>query len=147
MGRLSRSVISWTALRRARRWPARAAAPASRAKSCSSAVPGAKAVNSTTSRSTAPAGGACARRVLTGAPELRYDRLLGQRGELPQRAEPELPEPPVRVGIERQHGNGLRGEELPLLPRRDDERATRLGAGRCYPSHELPFAPPHTERG
>src|SRR3989442_3144366 len=33
------------------------AAPASRANSCSSAVPGAKAVNSTTSRSTAPAGG------------------------------------------------------------------------------------------
>src|SRR5207247_7114201 len=81
----------------------------------------------------------------TGAPELRYDRLLGQRGELPQRAEPELPEPPVRVGIERQHGNGLRGEELPLLPRMDDDRAARLGAGRCYPSHELPLAPPHTE--
>src|SRR3989442_6531719 len=36
----------------------------------------------------------------TGAPELRYDRLLRQRGDLPQRAEPELPEPPVRVGIE-----------------------------------------------
>src|SRR2546428_262298 len=140
MGRLSRSVISWTALRRARRWPARAAAPASRAKSCSSAVPGAKAVNSTTSRSTAPARG-------TGGPDRGYDRLPGQRGERPRGGEPGLREPPVRVGIERQHGNGLRGEELPLLPRRDDERAPGFGPGCCYPSHELPFAPPHTERG
>ena len=121
IGRLSRSLISWTAVRSARRRPARAAARASRAKSCSSVVP--------------------------GATELRDHRFLRKRREVPNRAEPEQPQPAVRVRIERQHGQRLRREELPLLPGANDDRATWLGAGRGHPGDELAHAPPHPECG
>src|SRR5213594_2403306 len=77
-------------MRSARRRPARAAALASRAKSCSSAVPGAKAVNSTASRSTAPTGGACSSRVRSGAAMPVGGRVLERRFDQPRRAVLEL---------------------------------------------------------
>src|SRR2546422_874978 len=152
MGRLMRSAISRAALWSARRRPARAAALASRANSCSSAVPGVNAVNSTTSRSTAPAGGDRPPRrgppqLPADAAELRYDRFLRQRDERAQRLDTELQQPAMRVGVEREHGEPLGGEELRLPSHGHDDRFSRFGARRGHPGNELSDAPPNAECG
>ncbi len=52
-----------------------------------------------------------------GAAELRDDRRLRQRLQVGERSQTELAQPAMRVGIERQHGEGLSGEKrLPLPP-------------------------------
>src|SRR5437868_4162822 len=110
IGRLSRSLISWAAVRSARRRPARAAARASRAK-----------LPLGNRREIGDGGGDRLRRLAAddplrglagreppqaapGATELRDHRFLRKRREVPNRAEPEQPQPAVRVWIERQHG-------------------------------------------
>src|SRR6266566_1348525 len=160
IGRLSRSLISWAAVRSARRRPARA--PERALDQLLQRVREQLPLGNR--REIGDGGGDRLRRLAAddplrglagreppqaapGATELRDHRFLRKRREVPNRAEPEQPQPAVRVRIERQHGQRLRREELPLLPGANDDRATWLGAGRGHPRDELAHAPPHPECG
>src|SRR5205807_895657 len=72
-----------------------------------------------------------------GRSELRDDRFLRQRGEPAQGREPELAEPAVRVGIERQHGERLRSKKPPFLPRANDDCPPWFCPACCNPGDEL----------
>ncbi|OGU16814.1 MAG: hypothetical protein A3K13_13245 [Gemmatimonadetes bacterium RIFCSPLOWO2_12_FULL_68_9] len=78
------------------------------------------------------------------AAELRCHRRFRQRGEVAQRLEAELVEAAVGVGIQRQGGHRLRGEELvpPLV--RDHHELTGFGSRRSDPRRELSPAPTQT---
>src|SRR5207245_5272941 len=59
--------------------------------------------------------------------------------------QPELPQPAMRVEIEREDGDRLGGEEFPLLPRPHDDCLSRSRASRRDPGDELPLAPPNPQ--
>src|SRR6266566_3174447 len=82
-----------------------------------------------------------------GAAELRHDGFLRQRDERAQRLDAELQQPAVRVGVEREHGEPLGGEELRLPSHGHDDRFSRFGARRGHPGDELSDAPPNAECG
>src|SRR6266545_4764531 len=81
------------------------------------------------------------------AAELRDHRVLRKRGERPQRLEPELPQPAVRVGIERQHGDWLRSEKLRLPSNGHDYRLSGFRSRCCNPGNKLSATPPNAEFG
>src|SRR5207247_5846125 len=82
-----------------------------------------------------------------GPSELRDDRLLRQRSELAEGLEPELSEPAVCVGIEREHRERLGGEKLRLVPRADDDCSAWLRPACRKPGYELSESPPHPDCG
>src|SRR5436190_1156396 len=82
-----------------------------------------------------------------GPAELRDDRFLRQRGELAEGLEPELSEPAVCVGIEREHRERLGGEKLRLVPRADDDCSAWLRPACRNPGYELSESPPHPDCG
>src|SRR6266513_2244199 len=82
-----------------------------------------------------------------GAAELRHDGFLRKRHERAQRLDAELQQPAMRVGVEREHGERLRGEELRLPYHRHYYRFSWLCARCGHPGDELSVAPPHPERG
>src|SRR3989441_12261669 len=82
-----------------------------------------------------------------GAAELRHDGFLRKRDERAQRLDTELQQPAMRVGVERENGEPLGGEELPLLPGPHDQGRPRSRACGRYPGDEFPLAPPNPKRG
>src|SRR5919198_1205324 len=79
--------------------------------------------------------------------ELGGDRRFGKRGERAECADAELAEPAMGIGIERQHGDGLGSEKLPLFSYWYNNRFARLGAARRDPSDEFPNSPTHADCG
>src|SRR6266480_1201095 len=77
--------------------------------------------------------------------ELCRDGCFGKRGECAEAADAELAEPAMRVGVERQDGDRLRGEKLLFLAERHDDRFTRFGATRGYPGDEFAETKPQSE--
>jgi len=79
-----------------------------------------------------------------GAAELRHDGFLGQRDECAQCLDAELQQPAMRVGVEREHGEPLGGEELLLLPARTITAVPGRARVAATQENEFPLAPPHT---
>ncbi len=76
--------------------------------------------------------------------ELCRDRCFRERRECAKGADAELTETAMRVGVERQNGDGLRSEELLFFTCRHNNRFARLGAACRDPSGEFPHSPTHT---
>src|SRR5206468_1622135 len=84
-----------------------------------------------------------------GTAELRDDRFLRQRGEPAESLEPELAQPAVRVGIEREDGEWLGGEKRRLLPGRTITASPGRARVAATQETNLPFPHPtrNAERG
>src|SRR5882762_3062782 len=80
-----------------------------------------------------------------GAAELRHDGFFRQRDERAQRLDAELPQPAMRVGVEREHGEPLGREELRLPSHGHEYHLSGFRTRGCHPGNKLSSTPPNAE--